>query len=386
MKTLRQFPLIERILYSEEDIFHWREEQRADFQLQVIKEAFCFHYDQCCLFRNFCQSQGAVPASIASLEDIPRIPLIPTSAFKSVEIRSVAEDQIVKVCCSSGTQGSISKVPRDNRSLERFTGSIRLSAEQLLEPRSDAMVLNLGPDTEEAGDIWLPYVMGVLGLLRPAENYVIEDTFYVRSLSEDLMELPSTTQAFVVGPPVFFVYLLKFLEEERIRLDRGSSAFIITVGGWKNALSEQIDRTEFMSQCMSRLGLNGVSSIRDAYNMVELNTVIFECEYGAKHIPPWLIVEALDPEQLNSVTSGHTGLLAFYDALPTSYPGFVLSDDFGAVSKEPCSCGRSGPTMEFHRRVAVVEDRGCALRLDKETRAVERKARIARKTKESGVA
>ena len=378
MEILTQLPLVERALYGEDDVFSWSSEQRREFQLTVIREAFGFHYDRCDLFRNFCQRHKVLPSSIKSADDISKIPLIPAAAFKSMEVCSAPPDQIVKVCCSSGTQGSMSRVPRDNQSLERFLGSIRQSAEQLVRPREDAQIFNLGPDSEEAADIWLPYVMSALALLRPADNYVVESTFYVRSLLEDLLALPQSTEAFVLGPPVLLHYFLSFLEEEGGRLSLGPRVFVVTVGGWKNALSEQIDRTELVHRCINYLGLEQASNVRDVYNMVELNTVIFECEYGAKHIPPWLVIEALDVENLSPVPPTYRGLLGFYDALPTSYPGFVLSDDFGAISYQTCRCGRPGPTMDFHRRVTTVEDRGCALKIDKSTRVIDRMAHITR--------
>ena len=125
-----------------------------------------------------------------SPEDILKIPLILSSVFKSFEVQSVPDKDIVKVCCSSGTRGSVSRVPRDNLSLERFLGSIRISSDQLLEMHPEAHVFNLGPDTDEADNVWFSYVMSLLGLLRPSENYVRDGIFYMRSLLENLGALP----------------------------------------------------------------------------------------------------------------------------------------------------------------------------------------------------
>jgi long-chain-fatty-acid---luciferin-component ligase len=309
------------------------------------------------------------PDLVNAPEHLTRIPLIPSSMFKSLDIRSVPEESITKVCYSSGTRGSVSRIPRDNTSLERFVGSIRISADQLLNLRAESRVFNLGPDSNEASEVWFPYVMSLLGLLRPAENYVIMGVFYPLSLVEDLSTLPETTQPFLVGPPILLRRLLQFLQEEGITLDLGArGGFVVTAGGWKSFSDEQIDRDEFTTLCMTLLGVRDRGHIRDAYNMVELNTVLFECELGIKHIPPWLMIESLDPETLVPRRSNEIGLLAFYDPLPTSYPGFILSDDFGKVNKETCACGRSGPTFEFCRRVALVEGRGCALTMGRNTR------------------
>ncbi|MCI0489496.1 MAG: hypothetical protein L0229_23130 [Blastocatellia bacterium] len=172
----------------------------------------------------------------------------------------------------------------------------------------------------------------------------------------------------LVGPPIFFLYLMEFLKDRGETIDLGArGSLIITAGGWKSYAKEEIDCESFLSLCGEYLGLRNRMKIRDAFNMVELNTVIFECERGVKHIPPWLVVAALDPENLSPSDPEEMGLLAFFDPLPTSYPGFILSDDFGQVSNMPCMCGRAGPVLQFCRRVKMLEDRGCALKMERGT-------------------
>jgi long-chain-fatty-acid---luciferin-component ligase len=143
---------------------------------------------------------------------------------------------------------------------------------------------------------------------------------------------------------------------------------VVTAGGWKRSSSEEIDRDEFARRCARYLGLTDRRYVRDAFNMVELNTVLLECERGAKHVPPWLVLLSLDPEALTPTTPGRMGLLGFLDPLPTSYPGFVVSDDFVRLHEGRCPCGRSGPTLEFCRRVELAEGRGCALTIERDTR------------------
>jgi hypothetical protein len=105
----------------------------------------------------------------------------------------------------------------------------------------------------------------------------------------------------IVGPPFMVNGPLRFLELEAgpVTLDPGS--LVITLGGWRHFTGESIARDEFDSR-------------------VEL--------------PP-----------------GAPGAIAILDALNTSYPGFLLSDDVGAVDETPCHCGRSGQTLSFHRRM-----------------------------------
>jgi long-chain-fatty-acid---luciferin-component ligase len=362
---------VETILYGEDDPYRWDEARTQMFQSLVFAEAFRYHYTNCVSYQRYCKLEGVSPDTLTMPEDIVRIPVIPASMFKERAIRSVADDAVAKVCRSSGTQGVISRVSRDNTSMERFVGSIRLSAEQLLDLRVRAQVFNLGPDTDAAGDVWFPYVMSLISLLRPANHYVVDGVFDPRKVVDDLMALDEEIQPIIVGPPIFVVYLLQYLADQGITLDLGARrGLLVTGGGWKTHTDESVDSTEFRAWCTRQLGLDGVG-VRDAYNMVELNTVIFECEAAHKHIPPWLVVKALDSDTQEPVPAGEMGVLAYWDALPTGYPGFVISDDFGAVDPGRCECGRAGPTMSFTRRVTAADDRGCARAMDAETEVAE---------------
>ena len=358
---------VETILYGEDDPYRWDESRRRSFQARVFTESFAFHYANCQSYQRYCAVDGVSPATLTMPEDIVRIPLIPASMFKEQIIQSVGADAIAKVCRSSGTQGSVSRVPRDGTSLERFVGSIRLSAEMLLVLRVRAHVFNLGPDTDAAGDVWFPYVMSLISLLRPATHYVLDGVLDLRKLVADLVALDEEIQPIIVGPPIFVVYLLRYLENEGIALDLGARrGLLVTGGGWKTHTDEEVDSAAFGAWCKRQLGLDDIA-VRDAYNLVELNTVTFECEAARKHVPPWLVVAALDAETQEPVPPGEMGVLAYWDALPTSYPGFILSDDFGVVDPSRCVCGRAGPTMRFLRRVTAADERGCARAMDRDT-------------------
>ena len=362
---------VETLLYGEDDPFQWDEMRRRVFQARAFSETFLHHYRNCRVYQRYCALEGIEPDSLTMPADISRIPLIPATMFKEQLIRSVYEDAVAKLCRSSGTQGVISRVTRDRASLERFVGSIRLSAERLLDLRVQAEVFNLGPDTPDAGDVWFPYVMSLISLLRPATHYVCDGVFDPRRVVDDLQALKDGVQPIIVGPPIFVVYLLRHLADRGIELHLGErGGVLVTGGGWKTHTDEEIDSVGFRAWCATQLGLDR-ASVRDAYNMVELNTVVFECEAARKHIPPWLVVEALDPETQAPVPTGETGVLAYWDALPTGYPGFVVSDDFGVVEPGRCECGRTGPTMSFVRRVTAADDRGCARAMDGETQVAE---------------
>jgi long-chain-fatty-acid---luciferin-component ligase len=102
--------------------------------------------------------------------------------------------------------------------------------------------------------------------------------------------------------------------------------------------------------------------------MVELNTLLSECECGNKHIPVWLDVFALDMETYEVADNGVLGLLGFLDASARSFPAFIISGDLGYISfDDDCPCGRKGRCVKVVRRINTIDSRGCALKMSHRT-------------------
>jgi long-chain-fatty-acid---luciferin-component ligase len=248
----------------------------------------------------------------------------------------------------------------------RFFASVAVGNRELFGIEGfDRPVFSLGPPTSAAPNLWIAYVMTGLAVALPTDFYVdSNDRFEIEQLVYDLRQLPGDAGAILVGPPPLLLDLAAYLEATH-PLNLGSDALVATIGGWKRRQNEVVARDDFSVRVARALGIPDVSRIRDTFNMVELNSVFFECQFHRKHCPPWVVANARDPESLNPLPSGASGILSFLDPTATSYPGFILSDDFGAVEGSvTCECGVVGDIVSIHRRVNRVESRGCALKLD----------------------
>ena len=80
---------------------------------------------------------------------------------------------------------------------------------------------------------------------------------------------------------------------------------------------------------------------------------------GVSTSPP--IARAANSSEI--LPNGTEGVLAFLDASASSYPNFVLSEDFGVVDEGRCGCGRYGQRLTITRRINRIESRGCALKM-----------------------
>ncbi len=359
-------PRIEEEIYQREDAFFPNADLRETVQKKLLLESFQFHYKNNELYRQFCEKRNIDIEDIA--DDIRKIPLISSTAFKQKSIRTNSGESTVKTCLSSGTQGSVSKIERDNTTLERFLGSVRNVTDNVYGVE-DAIILNLGPSSEEANDIWFSYVMSVSDLIFPTINYVENDVFQIEKFVEDIKRFENQYQnIFVIGAPIMFMELHKYFKQKGISIEFGPKIFVISAGGWKKYEGQAISRERFRDCCKDIFANIYHSRIRDAFNMVELNTIIPECEYGCKHLPLWVDVYTIDLDTFRVATPGKLGLLGFLDSSPISYPGFVMSGDMGKVTHiDDCPCGRSGVCIDIVRRVNTIESRGCALKIEKNT-------------------
>jgi len=171
----------------------------------------------------------------------------------------------------------------------------------------------------------------------------------------------------VVGPPFRVLELIELAERSKAQIAGGAGMTVLTAGGWKRFSGQRIERDVFDVRACAAFGLDDVSQVRDAFNQVELNTVFIECAAHRKHVPPWVYAAARDPDRLAVLPAGQIGVMSYLDASATSYPSFIVTDDVGEVTEGPCPCGRIGTTLQVHRRLVTVAQRGCALTLDSGT-------------------
>lgn len=326
----------------------------------VLREAFTYHFEQNAFFRAQCDAAGVTPADIAVRADLARVPLLPVSMFKRPDahvLLSVPLTDVELEIRSTGTGGVRSVARRDATTVTRVACAVVAIYREFLAV-SHGAALFLSPSTAETPDLGMK-VFNVLNAMFDDHLYAVRNyTFDPAEALAYLRRWDGRMTRHIVGPPFMVNGLLRFLELEArpVTLDPGS--LVITLGGWQHFTGESIARDEFDSRVERLLGVPR-PRIRDTYGMIESNLLAVECEHQRKHVPPWCHVSIRDvTDTAVELPPGAPGAIAILDALNTSYPGFLLSDDVGAVDETPCPCGRSGQTLSFHRRMHA-DELGC---------------------------
>lgn len=97
---------------------------------------------------------------------------------------------------------------------------------------------------------------------------------------------------------------------------------------------------------------SGAPNYLNAFGMTELTASFSMCRAGHFHIPPWIVPYVLDPVNgaLKPRVGRQQGRSAFFDLLPQSYWGGVITADAVEISWNACACGRTtahmGPAIQ----------------------------------------
>ncbi|HWD55826.1 MAG TPA: hypothetical protein VG346_11925 [Acidimicrobiales bacterium] len=302
---------------------------------------------------------------------VASVPVFPIDLFKQLDLASVPNAEVVRRFRSSGTSGTVSVVPRDDVTLARFAGSMRVGL-RLLEPwlSTDELdinveVVSLTASPQEAGDIWFSYAMA-LGRAFASSEFLVQGGVFLAEAAADAIarHLANGALVGVVGPPALLMDLLTWMGANGRRVRGRDRIVVLTGGGWKRRIGEAVEPDELRREAARVLGLDSLEQVRDCFSQVELNSVFVECAQHRKHVPPWVHALARSPATLAPVAPGTMGLLAYIDTSARSYPCCIISDDFGAIDPEPCPCGATGTTLRITRRVArSTGSEGCALKI-----------------------
>lgn len=344
--------------------------EQISMQETFVRAAFEKHLNGCSEYARYVE-QLNFDYSNYKLSDIP---VIPVSTFKEKTLLSVNPGEVEKWSLSSGTRGTQSRVGRDQKSLERLLGSIQTGMEMLGSWHEDEVnVVHLGPDREEAGDIWFLYVMSLIELIQPTDHLVRNGTFKSQHAIDTILDLmeSSDSDIIVVGAPFMVVELMNLIERNNIIINGNNRLMVVTAGGWKRHKGLEVTRDSFNEKVCQKFGLNSTEQVRDIFNQVELNTAFVECSAHRMHVPPWVYATTRDPDNLEVQEPGKLGLLSYLDASASSYPAFIVTDDVGHVQHGACPCGREGVTMKVVRRLKRAVSRGCSIAIDEKTNVID---------------
>ena len=321
------------------------------------------HYASCAPYRR------VVDGVFGGLErvDFGRIealPFLPVSLFKTHDLKSVPDAEILKIITSSGTTGQRpSRIFVDAETSEVQSAALVRVAQHFLGTQRLPMVILDHPGVVQDRHSYSARGAGIRGMMqfgyRPffalREDMSLDGPgllAYLESFRDRTVLLFGFTwmvwDGFVVG-----------LERLGLRLDL-TGGILVHSGGWKKLQDIAVSPEVFRERVRSVAGIPRVISF---YGMAEqVGGVYFENDLHFLHAPIFSDVLVRDPVTLEPLPEGAPGLIQVVSCLPTSYPGHsLLTEDLGVIrGTDRPDLELRGRCFEVLGRVPRAELRGCS--------------------------
>lgn len=316
-----------------------------------------------------CPEYAAMLDAAGARDDVSyqRLPFLPVRLFKEMELRSVAEEEIVKIMTSSGTTGQqVSKIYLDRTTAaNQQKAMVRIVSDFIGPSRLPMMIIDC-PSVIKNRAMFSARGAGILGfsLFGTKRIYALDDDMKldvegVREFLETYRGKRILLFGFTFMVWQHFYKELLRLKEEGVTFDL-SEGILIHGGGWKKLASEAVSPEEFHRRLQDVCGLN---RIHDYYGMVEQTGCIYmECEHHHLHASIFSDVITRRPFDFSECETGEPGIIQVVSTIPESYPGHsLLTEDEGVIlGEDDCPCGRKGKYFRIIGRLKNAELRGCS--------------------------
>lgn len=321
------------------------------------------------VYRRICEARGMTPGTV---EHWSRIPAIPATAFKELELTCIPPGHRTTSFHSSGTTGQKpSRHFHCAESLELYHASLWpwFDRHVLANGRKDFSSLRfLTPPSNVAPRSSLVHMFECLrvacgagedcfmGELEPDGSWSLD----VERAAAALRRAVATQEPVaLMGTAFNFVHLLDGLAELGINLALPAGSRVMETGGYKGR-SREMSKAELHALIEQCLGVTR-SHIICEYGMSELSSQAYDGIAGSAnntaatrtfHFPPWCRVQLISPETTMEVAQGETGLVRLFD-LANAWSVMALQTEDLAI--------RRGNGFELLGRAAAAEPRGCSL-------------------------
>lgn len=313
-----------------------------------------YHYANCVPYRN-------IASTLPERSDQGL--LIPVRLFKTISLKSVADEEVFRTLTSSGTTSQlVSRIYLDRETAQNQSKALVKIMQSYLGKKRRPMLIIDHPNVISDRAEFSARGAGIRGL----STFGYDHTY---ALNDDMSVNYTAIDAFVekyAQVPVFLFgftfmvwsYFVQKLVAKGFKFPQGS--VLIHSGGWKKLQDKAVSNSVFKEGVYENIG---VSHVHNFYGMVEqVGSIFVECEYGVLHAPDYADISIIDPRTREALPYGEKGLVALQSVIPSSYPGHrILSEDLGTIlGVDSCRCGRLGKYFEIHGRLAKAEARGCS--------------------------
>ena len=326
------------------------------------------HMASCPKYKNILENLGFSPGSLHSIEDLWKIPPLPTSYLKSATLLSKPYDKLLIKTTSSGTGGKKTLSGYDKGSalcalsmalkVLRFHKllSFKLSNYIILGPKPDALIQTATAKALKYFTLLAPAKKVIYAVKVINGVYKVDTEALVQSIIKFEHEGYPVR---IVGFPGYFKLFMSELIQRNIRLRLHKESKVLLGGGWKTFFSEEVSKDELFSMARDTLDLLP-QNLKEHFSAAEHPVNYLSCENKRFHVPVFSRIIIRDVKSLAPVENGSPGILNLISPILSSAPyGSILTDDIAVMRKDDCGCGVASPYVEIIGRVGLSNLRTC---------------------------
>lgn len=340
-----------------EDVFTLKQADKDRILLAELSALVAHHRERSPEYDRILVASGQARDSYADVADLPWLPV---RMFKNHHLKSIPDDEVVKVLTSSGTTGDVSRIYLDREAAAAQTRMLSRTLQTVLGPKRLPMLIVDSRGVVSDRRSFSARGAGMLGLM----NFGRDHAWVLDEKGEPDLEVLREFLAkhgdkpFFIFGFTFMVWLYLYEAARDAGLDL-SNGILIHSGGWKKLIDRAVDNAEFRRRLAQDVGL---TKVHNFYGMVEqIGTIYLEGpDGGSLYCPDFADVIIRDPETWEVAPIGTPGLIEVVSTLPTSYPGHVLlTEDLGVVHGVDDGAW-PGKRFSVLGRLPRAEARGCS--------------------------
>lgn len=338
--------------------------------LQAVRDNCAYHIKHCPEYRAICETEGFSPDQLRTIDDLDRLPVLPTLFFKRRAVFSMPERRMGMRVTSSGTSGSFSRVGFDWGCIfAEIPMVLRLGFfHRLVSPKpAHYVILGYKPGKQDRMGVartmfglthFAPPVSRFYALRWRNGGYVPDLEGAVKTLA---VRARSPLPTRIVAFPSYLWFGMKRMEELElsVKLPRGSK--ILLAGGWKQHYAQEVDKSTLYALAERVLGI-GEENIHEFFGAVEHPVFFNTCKKHHFHIPVYSRIIIRDARTLKPLPTGEVGLVNLITPLINATPvTSVMTDDLGYLTPgENCGCGLRSPYLTILGRAGLSDITTCA--------------------------
>ena len=324
------------------------------------------------IYRRYCEKRGMTPEKISSWDQVPALP---TDAFKVMEL-AMLPSSAVRTFMTSGTTRpeERGKVRYDEGGLRLMDATIYEAASSFLFPdKIKTTLLVIAPSPEIVSTMVMAYGMNrLIEYFGSSQSRFLigKEGFDIRVLVDELRR--SETEGVpitICGGSFGFVNVFDYCRERGVRFRLPPGSRTLDAGGFKGK-SREVKREEFISDCEDFLGVTKDYCV-NLLGMTEISSQFYDntlrSAFTGKNLPkakvnpPWTRTLVVDPDTLEFLPPGQTGLLRHFDLANRGHILAIQSDDLGRIAPGG---------FEIDGRTGGGDARGCSLTIDEMTQGL----------------